>query len=333
MMKNIYWLFIGSLIFSCTTADKNFVTLNGKLHTTNVEKITIHGRGYSKEIYVDSEGIFSDTINVIDGDHAIVIGNDRRGLFLKNGYNLNLEFKGENLSDGILFKGKGAETNNYMENKRYFFTSDDAVPESYFILEKEEYLNKVATAKALLKSYLDNTSNLDSVIYKRDMRNDSLFFNYIASQYEMTWRLKKGNVSPLFTDYENFNGSSTSLADLKGAYVYIDIWATWCAPCKVEIPHLKALEKEYQSKNIVFVSISVDSPNAYDSWKKMVEDMDLGGIQLYTEDGYESDFMVAYGIIGIPRFILIDPEGNIVNANAPRPSDPKLKELFEVSGI
>lgn len=74
--------------------------------------------------------------------------------------------------------------------------------------------------------------------------------------------------SPIFENFENIKGGTTSLKDLKGKYVYIDVWATWCGPCKAEIPHLKSLEEKYQGKNIVFVSISVDSKEDHDAWQK-----------------------------------------------------------------
>ncbi|MDO6855365.1 TlpA family protein disulfide reductase, partial [Cellulophaga lytica] len=59
-----------------------------------------------------------------------------------------------------------------------------------------------------------------------------------------------------------------------------------------------------------------------------VVDKELGGIQLIADNNFESDFIQDYVIQGIPKFILLDTEGNIVNANAPRPSDPKLKEVL-----
>ena len=60
----------------------------------------------------------------------------------------------------------------------------------------------------------------------------------------------------------------------------------------------------------------------------MVTKKELGGIQLMAENDWKSSFAVDYNILGIPRFILIDPAGNIVSADAPRPSDPKLRELL-----
>jgi len=145
--------------------------------------------------------------------------------------------------------------------------------------------------------------------------------NEITESYNKLKTVAKGQPSPKFIDYENYAGGTMSLDDLKGKYVYVDVWATWCGPCKAEIPYLKEVEKKYHDKNIEFVSISVDRPKAYDAWRKMVTDEALGGIQLYADNAFQSDFVQSYLIKGIPRFILIDPNGNIVSSNAPRPSD------------
>lgn len=336
-MKKIILFFAVLAIVSCETEKKDYVTLNGKLKTPGIEKLAVQGRGFSKEITVNSDGTFSDTLKVTDGVHAISNGNDRVTLFLKNGYDLNLEFKGENLSDGVLFKGEGAETNNFMQNKRAFYMSDKANPKSYFTLNKEAFDAKLAEAKSELKGYKDKAQNLDSAIVVMDARNDEMFFGYIESNYqsmhETLTTLAKGKASPVFENYENHKGGKTSLTDLKGKYVYIDVWATWCAPCKAEIPSLKALEKEYMGKNIAFVSLSVDKPEAHETWKNMVAAEQLGGIQLYADNNFESQFILDYGINAIPRFILIDTEGNIVDADAPRPSDPKIIDLFAELGI
>jgi thiol-disulfide isomerase/thioredoxin len=137
-----------------------------------------------------------------------------------------------------------------------------------------------------------------------------------------------GMPSPQFVNYENHKGGNTSLADLKGKYVYIDVWATWCGPCKREIPFLKEVEKKYHGKNIEFVSTSIDVAKDYNTWVEMVKNEQLGGIQLMADNNWKSKFVTDYAIEGIPRFILVDPNGNIVTADAPRPSDPKLVQMF-----
>ena len=81
-------------------------------------------------------------------------------------------------------------------------------------------------------------------------------------------RIAVGQPSPSFK-YLDINGKEVSLADLAGKYVYIDTWATWCGPCRGELPHLKTLEEKYGKKNIYFVSISCDRDKA--AWEKMVK--------------------------------------------------------------
>ena len=110
--------------------------------------------------------------------------------------------------------------------------------------------------------------------------------------------------------------------------VIVDFWATWCGPCIREIPSLKKVEKQYHGKNIQFLSISIDDKKDHQKWKDMIKEKELGGIQLFADNVWESKFVADYYVKGIPKFILLDPQGNIVVPNAPRPSDPKLIELF-----
>jgi thiol-disulfide isomerase/thioredoxin len=154
----------------------------------------------------------------------------------------------------------------------------------------------------------------------------------ITEKFNKIKELVTGKPSPVF-DYENFKGGKTSLESLKGKYVYIDVWATWCGPCREEIPHLQKLEEDYKGKNIEFVSISVDQKKDYDKWHKMIEEKSLRGQQLFADNDWQSKFVQDYAVEGIPRFILLDTEGKIINADAPRPSDPKLIENLKELGL
>lgn len=138
--------------------------------------------------------------------------------------------------------------------------------------------------------------------------------------------LRQGKPSPSFA-YKNIKGKEVKLSDLKGKLVYIDVWATWCGPCKGEIPFLQKLEKDYHRKAIHFVSMSVDDDKG--AWEKMVKEKNLGGIQIHADDAWKSSFVQAYEIKGIPRFILLDKEGDIISADAPRPSTDKIRTMIE----
>ena len=84
-----------------------------------------------------------------------------------------------------------------------------------------------------------------------------ILLSFVTVNAQEKKELKEGDQAPTFK-YLDINGKEVSLSDLKGKYVYIDIWATWCGPCTGELPHLKELEKKMHGKKIVFVSISCD---------------------------------------------------------------------------
>ncbi|MEM6686809.1 MAG: TlpA disulfide reductase family protein [Bacteroidota bacterium] len=180
-------------------------------------------------------------------------------------------------------------------------------------------------------SYFVSPSGEDSdYLYKEltSISQDDKFKEELTKKYNTIKTLVAGNASPKF-NYENHKGGKTTLDDLKGKYVYVDVWATWCGPCIAEIPSLKKVEKQYHNKNVEFVSISIDEKRDYEKWKKMVNEKELGGVQLIADNAWKSKFVTDYVIEGIPRFILIGPDGTIVNADAPRPSSEKLIELFD----
>ena len=127
--------------------------------------------------------------------------------------------------------------------------------------------------------------------------------------------------------YPDMNGKEISLSDFKGKVVVVDVWATWCGPCKRELPFLKKLEEEMHGKEVVFIAVSLDEAKDKQKWIDFVMREALKGVQLHAS-GW-SQIAKDYEIKGIPRFMLIDRKGNIVSENAPRPSDPRLKEMIE----
>ena len=128
-------------------------------------------------------------------------------------------------------------------------------------------------------------------------------------------------------NYPDIEGNEISLTSFKGDLVYVDVWATWCGPCKAEIPSLQKLETDYHGKDITFMSVSVDTDK--EAWEKMVAEKELGGVQLWA-DGW-SKITKDYAIFGIPRFLLFDAKGNVISTNAPRPSSDEIRELLEAN--
>ncbi len=127
--------------------------------------------------------------------------------------------------------------------------------------------------------------------------------------------------------YPDINGKEVSLSDFKGKVVVVDVWATWCGPCKGELPFLKKLEEEMHGKDVVFIGVSLDEAKDKQKWIDFVKKEDLKGVQLHAS-GW-SQIARDYVIKGIPRFMLFDKKGNVVTENAPRPSNPMLKKMIE----
>jgi thiol-disulfide isomerase/thioredoxin len=118
-------------------------------------------------------------------------------------------------------------------------------------------------------------------------------------------------------------GDAVALSDFKGSVVYVDVWATWCGPCKAEIPHLKRVEERYRGK-VVFMSVSVDAGKDLQKWQDFIAAEKLGGVQLFAGDK-SREILEPYQIKGIPRFMLFGKDGKVILADAPRPSDERLE--------
>lgn len=147
----------------------------------------------------------------------------------------------------------------------------------------------------------------------------------LDKKYTSLKKVRKGNASPDFS-LKDVKGKTFSLANFRGKVVYIDLWATWCGPCNRELPHLKKIEEEFRGKNIAFVGICTRDKK--ESWEKFLKEKKLGGTQLFAPN-QDGDFFKDYNVSGIPRFIILDKEGKIVDADAKRPSQPELKTQLE----
>lgn len=159
--------------------------------------------------------------------------------------------------------------------------------------------------------------------YVQDPERLALF----AEACKKAEKIAPGQPCPDFSFQDN-KGKTVTLADLKGKFVYLDMWATWCGPCKGEMPSLLKLEERFEGKDILFVSLSVDKNKDIELWKQTIEKMGLGGIQLHLGENWEwlKNFMPAS--MSVPRFVLLDREGKIIDASMSRPSDKATTEKF-----
>lgn len=110
------------------------------------------------------------------------------------------------------------------------------------------------------------------------------------------------------------NGKSVSISELvnDGKWVLVDFWATWCKPCRQEIPYLVEAYKEFKPKGLEIYGIALCGPGREGLWKHYIAKNDMTWINVWGYEGKESKVTEAYGIEFIPSNFLISPEGKIV---------------------
>ncbi|MFZ4262501.1 TlpA family protein disulfide reductase [Sphingobacterium sp. HJSM2_6] len=135
----------------------------------------------------------------------------------------------------------------------------------------------------------------------------------------------KAGVPAVNFTFSDIDAKPIKLTDFKGKLVLIDMWATWCGPCRAEEPFWEKLNDTYKGKEIAFVGVSTDQDK--EKWEAYIKEKALKGTQLHA--GPTNPLSQAYKINTIPRYLLIDKKGNLITPDCPRPSDPKLIELID----
>ena len=293
--------------------DKDFVkTEKSRIIYSYGAQRLMYSVGYpimtSKADYTPNEAYYDYIKELFVENEALIDLEEYRDYMLEANAILNL--KGKKVS----FYEKTISQMEYFSNN---FKDGDL--KEYLIYQcASSYIDQMGT---------DNVTDLNNLFYSNV--KDAILLASFKEKCDKWDFSAPGRISPDF-NAENLDGKTVRLKDFRGKYVYIDLWATWCQPCRKELPHLKALEEKFHGRNIHFVSVSVDDNK--DSWRKFVTTQKMEGNQLYL--GSESKFLQDYRVNGIPRFILLDPNGIIVDNNMIRPSDSATSDrLSALEGI
>ncbi|MCG2612710.1 TlpA family protein disulfide reductase [Terrimonas sp. NA20] len=182
--------------------------------------------------------------------------------------------------------------------------------------------------RAKIISYPEFVSTCESDISDRHYKQLCHYLGKKINSNEMIAALTAGNSFVPFDSKQELSGQEL-FTPFKGRLVFVDFWASWCIPCRKEMPQLRMLKRQYSDRNIGFVSISLD--NSIPDWEKAskAEQLDNAANLLLKASNDTTYNFMGYTIKEIPRYMIIDQNGLVVNADAPGPKDPALRSLLE----
>ena len=204
-------------------------------------------------------------------------------------------------------------------NNHLFDFAIDHLPQEMLFFFFKTYINNFVNThtKQYLKTLLKNRDLSQSEInYLLDSDN-FIEFDDIS--------IDKNNLIESDFYLEDVNGNKVSLSDFTGKLLYVDIWASWCGPCRHQFPYAKKLKEQFskkQLKKINFIYISIDAD--YNKWKESLKKLNLEGHQFISPPDKSNSASSHFNVSSIPRYIIIDRNGDVLYQNAKRPSDETL---------
>ena len=308
--------------------DNNVVIINGKILFPKNNKVRFYNEDTSIYTSLDIFGQFNLSFPIKSGNYVSLFhGDEVTQMWCKPLDTIFVEINTKEFDESV--KYEGSEESNYLAWK-YLYQEESTTPDIYN-LTINELSQEFDQLFIPMKQKLNRFKTTNDQFYYSELTSMEEIKKYYINRHAQVQNIPKVGEPGTNFSYPNRWGVFHSLDDMKGSYVYVDIWATWCGPCRAEAPYWKELYNKYSKYNIEFVSISVDTDST--KWAKYIVDYglttgpDYAGIQLWA-DGW-SQITKDYAINGIPRFMLFDTSGNVISVDAPRPSSKKIHQIFD----
>ena len=322
-LKNLFAIALATLFFTCTNTSTKQVVISGTITNPKSDTIKIMMKDTNYIAILNEADQFSISVNLDTAAYlSFFHGEESTGMYLNGGENVNLTIDTEFFDETINYKG--SSESNYLA-KKYMINEKADIYGQLFTLKKEEFITNLNKHIKNIEQELTSINNEAFVIIEKE--NNVKMIEYYLEKIESIAKLPKIGDPAIDFTYPDKDGNKFSLSNFNSSLVYVDVWATWCGPCKAEIPALKELEQEYHNNNITFLSVSLDTDK--EAWINMLADKQLGGVQLWA-NGW-SEITKSYAINGIPRFMLFDENGNVISLDAPRPSSSEIRGFIDTN--
>ena len=235
------------------------------------------------------------------------------------------------ISQGVYrIPGIDDQTKQEVSGKFYDMLGDESRARIRFLAEHYADRNSVLAVLPALRGE-ENEELVQQVLARLESKNPNYapLLKYKAEMAEakaQKERLAEGKIAPEFSFPTPDGKKMLGPQDFKGKILVLDFWASWCGPCRAEIPHLKEAYKEYSNKGVAFFSVSIDKDNA--AWRKAMKEENMPWAQVQAPKAGK-DVMKQYQVSGIPYILVLDKEGKIVAKNLRgKALTDKLEELL-----
>lgn len=294
----------GKKVSDSTTIKNNKLLLKGSLPETVICTLTNSINQQMKLIVLQNEQIQVKG-SVAKFYQAVVSGAVQDDLFTQfkaKVFTINSDYRNQLKASGADFHDKTSRA--YLELHRR--------TDSLTLAFVKTYPDATAASIAIINSH-KNSTNASKAEECYRLLSEKGRANYYArrvkSFIDTSKGIELGGIAPNFT-LRDSKGRSVSLKDYRGKYVFLDFWASWCAPCREEHPMLKKLYSKYQDKEIVFMSVSVDTNEK--SWRQALIEDGLLWTQLHDPLALKGPMAESYSLSALPFNLILDPQGKII---------------------
>ena len=220
----------------------------------------------------------------------------------------------------VFYPIRGINDNDYRKLQEVFSCKNDALHIAYMKKLKFPFRNSGCNAEL----------NEIRPLIEKNVK-ESRLKQEIMELYNMYGNIVPGMPAPNPV-LKDTKGNEYTFAEFRGKVLVVDVWATWCSSCLAKMPDYMALRESYkENKDIEFITVSIDRRDARNAWLNSIEKRGMSNMLNLTPDCEEmSQFECDYHISGVPRYIVIGKDGNIISAYAPPPGSG-LKEIISKS--